>query len=354
MKHIKTALLFIILLYLPLHGNIRPSFGVKSDFNYTDLKNSPTAPDYIFNNDTSFYIGFEYLTLNFYTSITPALRIYTTNNFSVEIQNGNFIKRNEEIAKITFAFDDIYFSYIGNNLSFYFGKRIFHFGEGFNRQYLFVGSSVLNDDFNALYNAEVNIYQDNITYSIGFMPDTDSIDLLENPEYYLSWYSVKYSTPSLGLLGIVDYTYNVEDKNNNLKLGFEASYIFNTGIKLYGSIIYNLIDADEIGKTTDDVNSLIGVNYTFIYDDIIINPYLEYFYEESSSFYSLGFYASFFDSLFSITSSYSYASNNKMSLIVIAGLNINDKFNLDFTYNTPLKTDEQLEQIFELGIEYNY
>ena len=70
------------------------------------------------------------------------------------------------------------FTYINNIIGFYIGKRKFHFGESFNRQYMFVDESVLYNDFNSLYNTEINIYQNNITHSIGFITDTKSIDLL--------------------------------------------------------------------------------------------------------------------------------------------------------------------------------
>lgn len=355
MKYIKLTLLLLILHSISLYGDIVPRFGLESLFNYTDLKDSDFAPDNVFSNNTQFYAGFEYIDFSIYASVKPAVRIYTTNNFSTEFQDGNYIKRNEMRAKITFYFEDVYFSYLNNNFSMYFGKRIFHFGEGINRQYIFVGNSVLNDDFNALYNAEVNIYQGyNITHSVGFMPDTDSIDKLEEPKYYLGWYSLKYSTPSLGLFGIVEYTYDIEDNDNNLKLGFETSYIFNQGIKLYGNVVYDLIAKNSVGKTKNDLKSLIGINYTWIYDDIMITPVVEYFYEESHSFYSISLLAIFFDSLLSLTSSFVHSPNETMNLIVIGGVNINDQFTFDFTYNTPLDTSDIILNSFEFGLSYNY
>lgn len=356
MKHIKLSLCLLLLIFLsfPLYGNISPRFGIGSDFAYIDLEDSDFTPDNIFSNSTYFYAGFEYLSFSLYVSVKPALKIYTTNDFTVTYENGNLVTRNENIAKITFYFEDIYLSYQGNNFGLYFGKRIFHFGEGFNRQYMFVGSSVLNNDFNALYNAEFNIYQDNITHTIGFMPDTDSIDKLEAPEYYLGWYSINYSTASLGLMGIVEYNYNVDDNDNNVKIGFETSYIFNNSIKVYGNVTYDLINKNDIGKTTENINSLIGTTYTWMYEDIIINPYLEYFYEESHSFYSIGIYASFFDSLLSVTSSFSHSPDYEMNFIGIVGLNISDQFTLLFTYNTPLNNSDEVLNIFELALEYNY
>jgi len=361
MKYLRLILLLLIFLSLPLYGNISPRFGIESDFSYVDLKDTTFSPDSIFSNNIQFYAGFEYLSFNFYASVKPAVRIYTTNNFTVDFENGNFIKRNETSGKITFFFEDIYFSYQGNNFGLYFGKRIFHFGEGFNRQYIFVGSSVLNDDFNALYNAEINIYQKNITHTIGFMPDTESIDKLEEPKYYLGWYSLKYSTASLGILGIAKYKYDTKNSDNNLTLGLETSYIFNTGIKLYGNVIYDILFENNLGKLNNNIHQrwtdfkyLVGVNYTWIYDDIVIVPALEYFYEESDSFYSLALHASFFDSLLSLTSSFVYSRDNKMNLIIIAGININDQFSLDFTYNTPLDTSDTIINIFQFSLEYNY
>lgn len=361
MKHVKLTLLILMSSSILLYGNVAPRFGLKSDFSYTDLKDNDFSPDSIFSNNTQFYAGFEYISFSFYASVKPAVRIYTTNNFSIEFQNGDFIKRNETSAKITFFFEDIYLSYLGNNFSTYFGKRIFHFGEGFNRQYIFVGSSVINDDFNALYNAEVSIYQNNITHTIGFMPDTESIDKLEAPLYYLGWYSLRYSDSSLGLLGVAEYRYNVRDNDNHVKIGFETSYIFNKGVKIYGNIVYNILFENTLGKSNNnlhqrwtDVKSLVGVNYTWIYDDITIVPALEYFYEESDSFYSLALHASFFDSLLSVTSSFVYSTDDTINLIVIAGININDQFSLDFTYNTPFNTSDEVLNIFELSLEYNY
>ena len=354
MKYIKLTLLFLLLLCIPLYASITPNFGIETDFTYIDLKDSEFAPNNIFSNETSFYAGFEYLSFNLYVSVKPAFKIYTTNNFNIEFENGSIIKKNEVLAKITFFFEDIYFSYVGNNFALYFGKRIFHFGEGFNRQYMFVGDSVLNDNYNALYNAQVNIYQGNITHGLGFMPDTDSIDKLESPLYYLGWYSINYSTSSLGLLGIAEYEYNVADNNNNLKLGFETSYIFNTGIKVYGNILYDLINKNNIGSSTSNINSQIGINYTWLYDNHMLMPVVEYFYEDSHYFYSVAIHASFFDSLFSLTASFVHSPNYQMHFIAMAALNINDQFDMSFTYNTPLNTSDEILNIFELSLEYNY
>ncbi len=354
MKYLRLILLFLILFSISLYGDISPRFGIKSDFSYVDLKDSDFSPSYIFNNNTQFYAGFEYISFSFYASVKPALKIYTTNNFDIKFQNGSLIKRNETSVKVSFFFEDVYFSYQANNFGIYFGKRIFHFGEGFNRQYIFVGNSVINDDFNALYNAEINIYQNNITHTVGFMPDTESIDKLEAPQYYLGWYSLKYSTPSLGILGIAEYSYDVHGKSNDLTLGLETSYIFTTSIKLYGNIVYDILFKNSLGKSSNNIKSLVGVNYTWVYDHIIIVPALEYFYEDSDSFFSLALHSSFFDSLLSLTSSFIYSSDNKANLILITGININDQFTLDFTYNTPLDTSDEIKNIFEISLEYNY
>lgn len=356
MKHIKLSLLFLVFLSFPLYGEISPRFGIGSDFAYIDLKDSDFTPDNIFSNSTYFYAGFEYISFSLYVSVKPALKIYTTNDFTVTYENGNLVMRNENIAKITFYFEDIYLSYQGNNFGLYFGKRIFHFGQGFNRQYMFVGSSVLNNDFNALYNVEFNIYQDNTTHSLGFMPDTDSIDKLQVPQYYLGWYSINYSTASLGLMGIVEYNYNMKDNNNNGKIGFETSYIFNNSIKIYGNVTYDLINKNNIGDSQDDINSLIGATYTWMYSGgkHMLMPVIEYFYEESHSFYSVGFHTSFFDSLLSVTSSFSHSPDYKMNFTGIVGLNISDQFTMLFTYNTPLDNSDEVLNIFELSLEYNY
>lgn len=355
MKYIKISLCFLLFLSSSLFANIVPRFGIKSVFNYTDLKESDYVPNSIFSNDTYFYIGFEYINANFYVGFKPAFRIYTKDNTSIVYSDGSLNKKRENNAYITFTFDEAEFTYVNNILGFYFGKREFHFGEGFNRQYMFVGDSVLYNDYKSIYNTELNIYQNNITHSIGFMTDTSSIDNLKAPKYYLGWYYIKYSTPSLGLMGIAEYRYDMEEKHgNNLKLGFETSYIFDIGIKLYGNVIYNIVSNDNIGESTDNIKSLIGGTYTWMYGSaVLISPYIEYFYEKSHSFYSIGLYTAFFDGLLNITSSFSYSPGYKMNLIARLGLNIKD-FVLAFTYNTPLETDETLENIFELTLEYRY
>lgn len=317
------------------------------------MKETAFMPNSVLSNDTYFYLGFEYLNNNFYFSFKPALRIYTKDNIDLIYDNGNFIKQTDNKAYASFTFDEIQFTYINDIFSFYIGKRKFHFGEGFNRQYMFVGESVLYNDFDALYNSELNFYQNNITHSIGFITDTKSIDLLEEPKYYRAWYYLKYSSSHLGLMAITKYTYDLTLKNN-LMLGFEASYIFDIGFKLYGNVTYNILSSDNIGKSLNDIKSLLGINYTFIYNyDFVLSPYVEYFYEDSHSFYSIGLYLSFLNNLFNIITYFSHSPNYKMDLNTKFLINYNN-FSFTFNYYTPFNHDEVLEHVFEIGLEYNY
>ena len=210
------------------------------------------------------------------------------------------------------------FTYINNIIGFYIVKRKFHFGEGFNRQYMFVDEIVLYNDFNSLYNTEINIYQNNITHSIGFITDTKSIDLLKNPTYYKAWYYAKYSD----------------------------SYIFDIGLNIYGNVVYDILSKNKIGDNANDVKSLIGINYNFI-----LSPYVEYFYENNYFFYSIGLYTSFFDNILNFITYFAHYPQYQMQLNVKLLVNINN-FNFTFNYYTPLQTDEVLENVFELSFEY--
>ncbi|WP_300365654.1 hypothetical protein [Brachyspira sp.] len=334
-------------------ADINPKFGIKNNFSYVDLKETQYIANSILSNDAYFYLGFEYINPNYYFSFKPAIRIYTKDNRDLIYDNGSLIKQNDNKAYFSFTFDEIQFNYINEILGFYIGKRKFHFGEGFNRQYMFVGESVLYNDYEALYNTELNFYQRNITHSIGFIMDTKSIDLLKEPEYYSSWYYLKYSSSHLGLMGIAKYTYDLK-KKNNLMLGFETSYIFDIGFKLYGNVTYNIVSSNNLGKSLNDIKSLLGINYTFIYNyDFILSPYVEYFYEDSHSFYSIGLYLSFLNNLFNIITYFSHSPNYKMDLNTKLLINYNN-FSFTFNYYTPFNNDEILENVFEIGLEYNY
>lgn len=334
-------------------ADITPLFGIKDSFNYIDLEENQYIPNSILSNDVYFYLGFQYLQNNYYFSIKPAIRIYTKENRELIYENGNLIKQNDNKAYASFIFDEIQFNYINDILAFYIGKRKFHFGEGFNRQYMFVGESVLYNDFDSLYNAEINFYQNNITHSIGFITDTKSIDILQTPQYYRTWYYIKYSTAHLGLMAIGKYTYEL-NKKNNLMLGFETSYIFDIGLKLYGNITYDILSSNDIGKSLNDIKSLIGINYSYVYNyDFILSPYLEYFYEESHSFYSIGLYLSLFNNLFNIITYFSHSPKYKMDFNSKLLINYQN-FTFNFTYFTPFDTYELLEHSFEISLEYNY
>lgn len=351
-NNLKIYIIFFIVSSIAF-ADITPKFGIKNYFNYIDLKETEYIPNSILSNDTYFYLGFEYINNNFYFSFKPALRIYTKDNRDIIYDNGNFIKQTDNKAYISFNFDELQFTYINDILGFYIGKRKFHFGEGFNRQYMFVGDSVLYNDFDALYNSEINFYQNNITHSIGFITDTKSIDLLEEPKYYRAWYYLKYSSSHLGLMAITKYTYDLTLKNS-LMLGFEASYIFDIGFKLYGNVTYNILSSNNIGKSLNDIKSLLGINYTFIYNyDFILSPYIEYFYEDSHSFYSIGLYLSFLNNLFNIITYFSHSPNYKMDLNTKLLINYNN-FSFTFNYYTPFNYDKVLEHVFEIGLEYNY
>ncbi|WP_297275996.1 hypothetical protein [uncultured Brachyspira sp.] len=354
MYRIKIYLTFFIFAVSSIaFADITPKFGIKNSFNYIDLKESEYIPNSILSNDTYFYLGFEYLSNNFYFSFKPAVRIYTKDNRELIYDNGSLIKQYDNKAYVSFNFDEIQFNYINEILGFYIGKRKFHFGEGFNRQYMFVGESVLYNDYDALYNTELNFYQGNITHSIGFITDTKSIDLLKEPNYYTSWYYLKYSSSHLGLMGIAKYTYDLQ-KKNNLMLGFETSYIFDIGFKLYGNVTYNILSSNDIGKSLNDIKSLLGINYTFLYNyDFILSPYVEYFYEDSHSFYSVGLYLSFLNNLFNIITYFSHSPNYKMDLNAKLLINYNN-FSFTFNYYTPFKSNEILEHAFEISLEYNY
>ncbi|KLI31282.1 hypothetical protein SZ50_11300 [Brachyspira hyodysenteriae] len=344
---------FIFVVSSIAFADISPRFGIKNSFNYIDLKENEYLGDSIFSNDTYIYLGFEYLDNNFYFSFKPAIKIYTKDNTEFIYDNGSIIKQNDNKAYASFTFDEIQFNYINEILGFYIGKRKFHFGEGFNRQYIFVGESVLYNDYESLYNTELNFYQGNITHSIGFITDTKSIDLLKEPNYYTSWYYLKYSSSHLGLMGITKYTYDLQ-KKNNLMLGFETSYIFDIGFKLYGNVTYNILSSNDIGKSLNDIKSLLGINYTFIYNyNLILSPYVEYFYEDSHSFYSVGLYLSFLNNLFNIITYFSHSPGYKMDLDTKLLINYNN-FNFTFNYYTPFNNDEILEHTFEISLEYNY
>ena len=238
MKNIKIYLIFFIVSSIAF-AHITPKFGIKNNFSYIDMKETEFIPNSILSNDTYFYLGFEYLNNNFYFSFKPALRIYTKDNRDIIYDNGNFIKQTDNKAYISFNFDELQFTYINDILGFYIGKRKFHFGEGFNRQYMFVGESVLYNDFDALYNSELNFYQNNITHSIGFITDTKSIDLLEEPKYYRAWYYLKYSSSHLGLMAITKYVL-VQNKEPK---------IVNVGnIKLKPGFPQKIQDVDELRK----------------------------------------------------------------------------------------------------------
>ncbi len=353
MYRIKIYLTFFIFAVSSMaFADITPKFGIKNSFNYIDLKENEYIPNSILSNNTYFYLGFEYLNNNFYFSFKPAITIYTKDNRELIYDNGNLIKQYDNKAYISFNFDEIQFNYINEILGFYIGKRKFHFGEGFNRQYMFVAESVLYNDYDALYNAELNFYQGNITHSIGFITDTKSIDLLKEPNYYTSWYYLKYSSPHLGLMGITKYTYDLQ-KKNNLMLGFEASYIFDIGFKLYGNVTYNILSSNNLGKSLNDIKSLLGINYSLIYYDFIFSPYVEYFYENSHSFYSIGLYLSFLNNLFNIITYFSHSPNYQMDLNAKLLINYNN-FSFTFNYYTPFKSNEILEHTFEIALEYNY
>ena len=354
MHRIKIYLTFFIFALSSIaFADITPKFGIKNNFNYIDMKETAFIPNSILSNDTYFYLGFEYINNNFYFAFKPSVRIYTKDNRDIIYDNGNFIKQTDNKAYASFTFDELQFTYINDIFGFYIGKRKFHFGEGFNRQYMFVDDSVLYNDFDALYNSELNFYQDNITHSIGFITDTKSIDLLEEPKYYIAWYYLKYSSSHLGLMAITKYTYDLTLKNN-LMLGFEASYIFDIGFKLYGNVTYNILSSDNIGKSLNDIKSLLGINYTFIYNyDFILSPYVEYFYEDSHSFYSIGLYLSFLNNLFNIITYFSHSPNYKMDLNAKLLINYNN-FSFTFNYYTPFKSNQILEHVFEIALEYNY
>ena len=355
MKNIKIYLIFFIISSISsaAFADITPKFGIKNNFSYIDMKETAFIPNSILSNDTYFYFGFEYINNNFYFAFKPSVRIYTKDNRDIIYDNGNFIKQTDNKAYASFTFDELQFTYINDIFGFYIGKRKFHFGEGFNRQYMFVDDSVLYNDFDALYNSELNFYQDNITHSIGFITDTKSIDLLEEPKYYIAWYYLKYSSSHLGLMAITKYTYDLTIKNS-LMLGFEASYIFDIGFKLYGNVTYNILSSDNIGKSLNDIKSLLGINYTFIYNyDFILSPYVEYFYEDSHSFYSIGLYLSFLNNLFNIITYFSHSPNYKMDLNAKLLINYNN-FSFTFNYYTPFKSNQILEHVFEIALEYNY
>ncbi|WP_295157870.1 hypothetical protein [uncultured Brachyspira sp.] len=353
MKFLNYFIIIIFVLSSSIFADINPKFGFNTSFNYIDLKETDYIPNSIFSNDTYFYLGFEYINNNYYFSFKPAVRIYTKESRDIIFDNGNIIKKSDNKVYASFIFDEVQFTYINDIIGFYIGKRKFHFGEGFNRQYMFVDESVLYNDFNSLYNTELNIYQNNITHSIGFITDTKSIDLLKELNYYKVWYYLKYSDSHLGLMGITKYTYDLTNKNN-LMLGFEASYIFDIGLKLYGNVTYNILSKNNIGKTVNDIKSLLGVNYNFIYNyNFILNPYIEYFYENSHSFYSVGLYMSFLDNLINFITYFAHSPKYKMEFNTKLLFNVNN-FNLTFNYYAPFKTDEVLEHIFELSLEYNY
>ncbi len=349
-KFIILTLLSLGIFFNTSFAIISPKFGIENRLSYIDLEPTEFLKNDILSNDSYFYIGFELLNPNFYFIFKPAFRVYTKYDIAFDMSSFSLKEKNDGF--VTFTFDEIEFSYLNDVMAFYIGKRKFHFGEGFNRQYIFVEDSVFYDDYNSLYNTELNIYQDNITHSIGFITDTKSIDLLEEPQFYTAWYYAKYSTTELGLIGIVKYKYDLNLKNN-VALGLEASYIFDFNLKLYGNINYDLLYNDQIYKNTDGIKSLIGINYNYISQNWVFIPYIEYFYEQSHSFYSIGLYTSFVDSIFSIISYFSHSPNYLMDFTIKALISYNN-FDFELLYYIPIEGIEGIDNVVECKLSYSY
>lgn len=342
-------ILYILLFYIftiPLYSNTKFASGMEFNLSIIEIKSKFPIPESYFFANTGIYaglittqnIGFNQLTL----SLLPGIAISQNINFPTSEYNFNFY------------FHEAYLRYDGLSVSINLGKSLLGWGLGEIRQFSFLQNDSFQDEQNRFYNTEM-LYRNNATLlSLGVAIDTESLDILEKPDWYKTWMYIKYDHTDFTVLSSIIMTWDTI-KDYSLKVAIDFQYFLPKGFELYGSFAYSILQDNKLGDF-DDLDILAALKYEYIYNENFrIIPLMEYVWDQEDNLLSTGITMLIYQLDVNFFYVYTHTKDNedKNSILTKLKWNVNNHFNLRFEHQIFFEKEQNINfnNTFLLGME---